>query len=55
VPAVYVGQLSLYRTLLAPLYPDRRVEAGLLFTETPQLMALPEAMLDDALARLVGA
>jgi ATP-dependent helicase/nuclease subunit A len=55
VPDAYVSQLALYRALLMPLYPDRRVRATLLFTETPQLVALPEAAMDAALARLTRA
>jgi len=55
VPSAYVLQLALYRALLRPLYPDKRVRAALLFTETPELIPLPQAALDDALARLTGA
>jgi ATP-dependent helicase/nuclease subunit A len=52
VPPAYVLQLALYRALLAPLYPGRRVSAALLFTEAPRLIELPAALMDDALARL---
>ena len=55
VPPAYVLQLALYRALLQPLYPARKVAAALLFTETPHLIALPDAALDDALARLTRA
>ncbi len=55
VPQAYVLQLALYRALLEPLYPGRTVKAALLFTETPELMALPDSALDEALARLTGA
>ncbi len=55
VPETYVAQLALYRALLAPLYPGRRVEAALLFTEGPHLVALPEARLAAALVRLTTA
>ena len=55
VPPAYVLQLALYRALLQPLYPDRTVTAVLLFTEAPRLIALPEAALDGALARLTQA
>src|SRR5690606_1970824 len=51
-PQAYVLQLALYRALLRPLYPGRAVRAGLLFTEAPRLMSVPDAMLDEALARL---
>ncbi|WP_342591959.1 double-strand break repair helicase AddA [Jiella sonneratiae] len=50
VPAAYVLQLALYRALVAPLYPERRVEAALIFTEAPRLIEVPGARLDAALA-----
>jgi ATP-dependent helicase/nuclease subunit A len=55
VPTAYVAQLALYRALLSPLYLGRNVRAALLFTEAPRLIALPEAVMDDTLARLVRA
>ncbi|WP_378946344.1 double-strand break repair helicase AddA [Mesorhizobium sp. ANAO-SY3R2] len=55
VPAAYVVQLALYRTLLAPLYPGRVVSAALLFTEAPRLIAIPGEAMDGALARLTSA
>ncbi len=55
VPQAYVLQLALYRALLTPLYPGKAVRAVLLFTETPGLMALPDEVLDEALARLTRA
>jgi ATP-dependent helicase/nuclease subunit A len=54
-PGAYILQLALYRTLLKPLYPGRRIAAALLFTEAARLIELPEAALDEALARLTGA
>ena len=55
VPPAYLLQLALYRALLQPLYPGRKVTAALLFTESPRLIALPDAALDGALARLTRA
>ncbi|MHA6641284.1 double-strand break repair helicase AddA [Mesorhizobium sp. A623] len=55
VPAAYILQLALYRALLAPLYPGRRVAAALMFTETPLLLELPVQAMEDALARLTAA
>ncbi|QPC86106.1 double-strand break repair helicase AddA [Mesorhizobium sp. NBSH29] len=52
VPEAYVVQMALYRKLLRQLYPGRIVAAALLFTETPQLIALDGAAMDAALARL---
>nr|MDQ2705043.1 PD-(D/E)XK nuclease family protein [Pseudomonadota bacterium] len=55
VPSAYILQLALYRALLKPLYPNRKIAAALLFTERPGLIALPQATLDEALARLTSA
>jgi ATP-dependent helicase/nuclease subunit A len=55
VPPAYVLQLALYRALLQPLYPGRKVTSVLLFTEQPGLIALTDAALDGALARLTQA
>lgn len=51
----YVTQLALYRALLQPLYPRHAVRAALLFTAGPHLIAVPEAAMDEALARLTRA
>jgi ATP-dependent helicase/nuclease subunit A len=53
-PPAYVDQLALYRALLARIYPDRPVRAVLVWTEIPELMELPAAMLDCALLRLTS-
>jgi ATP-dependent helicase/nuclease subunit A len=55
VPPAYVTQLALYRALLRPIYPGRKVTAALLFSEAPRLIALPVEVLDEALARLTKA
>ena len=55
VPLSYVLQLALYRALLQPLYPGKRVSSALLFTEVPRLIALSESVMDAALARLTQA
>ena len=55
MPPAYVLQLALYRALLQPLYPGKKVSAALLFTEAPRLIALPARRMDDALARLTQA
>ncbi len=52
VAETYIVQLALYRALLADLYPDRRIEAALLFTEAPCLIALPAERMDAAFAGL---
>ena len=45
----YIVQLALYRRVLMQLYPGRPVHAALLWTEVPELMEIPAAMLDSAL------
>ena len=51
-PAGYVRQLALYRAVLGRLYPERRVHAALLWTETPELMEISAPALDAGLAFL---
>jgi ATP-dependent helicase/nuclease subunit A len=51
-PSAYVGQLALYRRLLAGLWPGRRVDAALLWTEVPALMDVPEGAMEAALAAM---
>lgn len=53
--AGYITQLALYRVVLSRLYPGRPVRAALLWTETPDLMEVPAADLDAALAILTSA
>ncbi len=48
----YIKQLALYRALLQPLYPDREIEAALLFTEAPRLIALESTLLEKALEQI---
>jgi ATP-dependent helicase/nuclease subunit A len=55
VQPAHIAQLALYRALLEPLYPGRAIEAALLYTETPVLIAVPAAALADALVRLAAA
>ena len=51
-PAEHVAQLALYRALLQPVYPGRRVSAALLYTAAPVLLPVPAEAMEDALARL---
>jgi len=50
VPQNYLLQLGCYRAALAALYPERSVEAAILWTGGPELMALDAEILDRALA-----
>jgi ATP-dependent helicase/nuclease subunit A len=47
----YVLQLAVYVSVLRQLYPDRAVEAALVWTDGPKLMPVPGALLDAALVR----
>jgi len=53
-PPAYVGQLALYRAVLGKIYRHRPIQAALVWTETPDLMELPAAMLDEALVRITS-
>jgi ATP-dependent helicase/nuclease subunit A len=53
-PPAYVGQLALYRAVLAKIYPDRPIRAALVWTELPHLMELPAHQLDQAIARITS-
>ncbi|WP_395942070.1 PD-(D/E)XK nuclease family protein, partial [Brevundimonas aurantiaca] len=50
VDPAYVLQAAVYVAVLKRLYPDRPVEAALVWTDGPKLMPIPQAMLDAALA-----
>jgi len=54
-PDAYVTQLALYRYLLASIYGDRPVEAGLLWTRGPNYMGIPDELLDERLAAIKNA
>ncbi|WP_374513097.1 double-strand break repair helicase AddA [Brevundimonas sp.] len=44
----YVLQLAVYASVLGRLYPDRRVEAALVWTDGPRLTPVPAALLEAA-------
>jgi ATP-dependent helicase/nuclease subunit A len=46
----YVLQLAVYVAVLRRLYPDRPVEAALVWTDGPRLMPVPQTLLETALA-----
>jgi ATP-dependent helicase/nuclease subunit A len=48
----YVTQMALYWALLAEIYPGRSIEAALVWTDGPQLMPIPESLMQAALARV---
>jgi ATP-dependent helicase/nuclease subunit A len=48
----HLRQLAVYRALAQDLYPDRPVDAAILWTAAPDIVVLEQAALDGALARL---
>jgi ATP-dependent helicase/nuclease subunit A len=52
MPASYAAQLALYRAAIQQLYPDRDVQAFLIWTEGPRIEALSEDIAQAALATL---
>ena len=46
----YVLQMAVYVSILSDLYPDRAVEAALVWTDGPCLMGIPRSMMDAALS-----
>lgn len=55
VPALYRQQMAAYRAVLGGLYEGRVIECGLLWTDGPFLLALPETDLEAALAEMLMA
>ncbi len=51
----YVLQMAVYAAVLAAVFPGRRVEAALVWTDGPKLMPIPEKMMAAALAGLTAA
>jgi len=45
VPDVYLRQMAVYRAALALVYPDKRIDCYLLWTDGARLMPLPPALL----------
>ncbi len=54
VPPAYRQQLALYRALLMRLYPGRVVRAALVWTEAPEIMEIPAAVMDDEMTRIIS-
>jgi ATP-dependent helicase/nuclease subunit A len=48
----YIRQLAIYAALLRGVFPARRVEAALVWTEGPKLMPIPDHMIAQALLDL---
>ncbi len=48
----YIVQMAAYVAILGEVYPGRRIEAALIWTDGPRLMAVPENLMREALADL---
>jgi ATP-dependent helicase/nuclease subunit A len=55
VPTAYIAQLALYRAVLSEIYPQKAVRAALIWTQIPELMEIPAARLECALATVTTA
>ena len=53
-PEAYVAQLAAYRALLHEIYPNKSIEAALLWTSEARLAVVPGPMLDHAFARFLA-
>ncbi len=50
----YRLQMAVYAAVLGELYPGRRIEAALVWTDGPKLMAVPEKVMAQALSELAS-
>ena len=46
--------MAAYAAALAAIYPGRRIEAAVLYTQAPLLVPIPATLLDERKAGLVG-
>jgi ATP-dependent helicase/nuclease subunit A len=51
----YLVQMAVYAAVLAEVFPGRRIEAALVWTDGPKLMPVPENMMAQALERVRAA
>ncbi len=52
VPALYRAQMALYRAALAKIYPGKRIECALVWTDGPHLMQLPDSLLNAEIEQI---
>jgi len=50
----YRVQMALYAAVLAEIFPGRRIEAALVWTDGPRLMPVPENMITRTLDQLAS-
>jgi len=48
----YLRQMAIYAAVLSEVFPGRRIEAALIWTDGPKLMPIPENLLTQSLADL---
>lgn len=48
----YLRQMAMYAAVLAEVFPGRRIEAALIWTDGPKLMPVPEKLMAETLADL---
>jgi ATP-dependent helicase/nuclease subunit A len=46
IPQTYLKQMALYRTALSQIYPQKPILCGLLWTQSPRLDFIPEALME---------
>jgi ATP-dependent helicase/nuclease subunit A len=54
VPKDYIGQLVLYRAVLARIYPEKTIRAALIFTEGPNVIEVPGAAMEASFAEIMS-
>ena len=48
----YLRQMAIYWAVLSEVFPGRRIEAALIWTDGPKLMPIPENLIGQSLAGL---
>jgi len=53
-PRIYRTQMALYRAALQKIYPGKRIDCALIWTDGARLMPLPDTLLDEEIARIAA-
>ena len=53
-PRIYRTQMALYRAALQKIYPGKRIDCALIWTDGARLMPLPHALLDAEIATIAA-
>jgi ATP-dependent helicase/nuclease subunit A len=54
IAPTYLDQMALYRAAAQAVFPGRRIVCGLVFTDGPSLVSLPDTLLEAQLAGIAG-